>query len=115
MAVTRYIPALDNIAEPVNKTYYSTSALVEAIVRHPGTIGYAPMAMVKKTDLRVLKVDSVYPLVMNVRNGKYRMAIPLGIVHGKEPGPLALAFAEFLHGKEAERIIIQFGCMPAER
>jgi phosphate transport system substrate-binding protein len=114
MTVNRHISGFADISEPVSKTFYTTSALVEAMARHKGTVGYAPLAMVKNTDLRVLKVDGVYPLVMNVRDGKYKMVIPLGIVYGKEPGPLALEFIRFLHGKEARKIIIQFGCMPAD-
>jgi phosphate transport system substrate-binding protein len=113
--LNRLLPGFRNISNPASKTYYTTSALVEAVEKHPGAIGYAPMAMVRKARLKVLKVDGVYPLVTNVRNGRYRMVIPLGIVHGDELSPLARAFTEFLHDKVAENTIIQYGCVPARR
>lgn len=115
MAIGKYVSGFEDIEEPANKTYYTTSALVEAIERHPGTIGYAPMAMVKKTGLKVLKVDGVYPLVMNLRNGTYKMTIPLGTVYTEDADNLARAFADFLYSKDAQKIIIQFGCMPVKR
>jgi phosphate transport system substrate-binding protein len=97
------------------KTYYTASGIVEDIARHEGTIGYASMAMVKKTGLKVLKVDDVYPLTMNVRNGTYKMVIPLAIVYRGNINPLAQAFVDFLYSREAQKIIIHYGCMPASK
>jgi phosphate transport system substrate-binding protein len=113
--VTEHIPGLGNIKNPTSKTYYTASGIVEDIARHEGTIGYASMAMVKKTGLKVLKVDDVYPLTMNVRNGTYKMVIPLAIVYRGNINPLAQAFVDFLYSREAQKIIIHYGCMPASK
>jgi len=115
VVLDRNLPEFQGISSPADKTYYSTSVLVDAVERHPGAIGYAPMAMVRKRNVKVLKVDGVYPLVSNVRSGRYRMVVPLGIVHSDKLSPLARAFSEFLLGKVAENMIIQYGCVPEGR
>jgi phosphate transport system substrate-binding protein len=112
-AINEHLPGFGDIRNPVNKTYYTASGIVETIARHEGAIGHASMAMVKKTGLKVLKVDGVYPLTMNIRNGTYKMVITFAIVYRGNISPLALAFVDFLYSREAQKIIIQYGCMPA--
>ena len=115
MVLERNLPEFRSASNHVDKTYYSTSALVDAVERHPGAIGYAPASMVSKRNLKVIKVDGVYPLVSNVRSGRYRMVVPLGIVHRDKLSQVARAFSEFLLGKVAENTIIQYGCVPEGR
>jgi phosphate transport system substrate-binding protein len=112
MAVNEHLRGFGETTNPVSKTYYTASGMVEDIARHEGTIGYASMAMVKKTDLKVLKIDGVYPLTTNVRNETYKMVIPFAIVYRGDIGPLALAFVDFLYSRDAQKIITQYGCVP---
>jgi phosphate transport system substrate-binding protein len=114
-AINEHLPGFGDITSPVNKTYYTASGIVEDIARHEGAIGYATMAMVKKTGLKVLRVDGVYPLTMNVRNGTYKMVIPFAMVYRGKISNLALAFLDFLYSRDAQKIIVQYGCVPVDK
>ncbi len=115
MAVNKHLQGFGEITTPVSKTYYTASGIVEDMARHEGTIGYASMAMVKKTELKVLAVDGVYPQTTNVRNETYTIAIPFAMVYRGDMSPLALAFVDFLYSRDAQKIITQYGCTPVDK
>lgn len=99
----------------VAKIFYTTPEAVEALVNHRNTIGYGPMAMVKHTNLKVLKVDGVYPSIENIEIGKYELTVPLALVYRGEPSPLAKAFMDFIFSSEGRDIVRYYGCIPSER
>jgi phosphate transport system substrate-binding protein len=109
-----YIRGFETVKD-VSKTVYSTPEAVDVLLRHKNTIGYVPMAMVKKSGLKILKLDDVYPSVENVKNGSYKVTAPLGFVYKRKLGPLARVFVDFLYGKEARKIIREYGCVPVNR
>ncbi len=106
------LPGFKDIKAPASKTFYTTSEAIEAISRHKSTIGYAPMAAVRKTGLKILKLDGVFPSARNVKNGTYKMTVPLGVVYKGKLRPPARAFVDFLYSREARRIIRDYGCIP---
>jgi phosphate transport system substrate-binding protein len=103
-----------NIAEPAGKVFYTTQDAVEGIEEYAGTIGFVSLPVVKDTKLKVLKVDGVYPSVENVRNGKYKLVLPLGVVYKQEPQGLAKQFIDFLFSKEGQAVLTKMGVAPAK-
>lgn len=96
------------------KTIYSTPETIEAIQKHPFTIGYGPYSEIMNSELRVLKLDGVFPTIENVRNGSYKLLTPLSIVYKTEPSGLARSFLDFLFSDEGKKIILDYGAIPAE-
>ncbi len=108
----RAVPGFKDIEEPVGKVYYTTQEVVRALVGHPGSLCYVPLASIRGTGLAVMAVDSVEPTTENVRSQAYPLAVPLGLTFKGRPSPLARAFLEFLEGPEAGRVMREFGCVP---
>lgn len=114
-AFSRFIPGLRDFAAG-GKTYYSSTEAVNAVKSHKNTIGYGLMATVKKSGAKVLRINGVAPSPDNLRNGRYELSTPLGIVYRKETlSSLAAAFVEFLYSAEGRRIITEYGCLPVNR
>jgi phosphate transport system substrate-binding protein len=102
-----------DISTESSKTIYSTPDTAAAIKKHPFTIGYVPLSEIMDSDLRVLKIDGVFPTVENVRNGSYKLLTQLSIVYKTEPSGLARSFLDFLFSEEGKEIILNFGAIPA--
>jgi len=62
--------------------------------------------------LRILKVNGVYPSSENVLDGKYEITVPLGIVYKEQPKGLAKSFIDFIYSKEGQKIITRMGAIP---
>lgn len=110
-----HIPKFQNIREPVAKVYYTTPEAMQAIGEHEYTIGYVPGAMINNIDVRTIAVDGIAPSVENMRQNRYTMVTPLGIVYKDSLSPLAQAFVEFLFSPEAHEVIEEYGCLPMEK
>jgi phosphate transport system substrate-binding protein len=108
------VPGLAAIQEPQAKVAYTTAEARDTLVGHKNTFGFVPLMVALGTDLRVLSVDGVYPSAENVRNGTYKLVIPLGIVYQQEPTGLARRFVKFLYSKEAQAIISSMGAVPVD-
>ena len=112
--INNNIPGFQDIIKPVAKIIYSTPNTVSSLIRYKGTIGFLPLSMAIDKNLRILKVDGVYPSVENVLNGKYKLVVPLGIVYKEEPVKLVRKFIDFLYSEESKRIITEKGAVPAQ-
>ncbi len=112
--LNRHLPGFKDIAKPAAKVIYSTPEAVATLVRHTKTIGFLPMPMVVDTELKVLKVDGVYPSAENVRSGRYNLMISLGIAYKGELTGLAKRFVDFLYSKEGKRLIAEHGAVPEQ-
>ena len=108
------VPGFADISEPVGKIFYSTQDAVDAISEHEQTIGFLPLPSTIGTNIRVLKVDGIYPSVENVQSGKYKLAVPLAVVCKGKPKGLAKEFVDFLYSQEAQKIIIASGSVPVK-
>jgi phosphate transport system substrate-binding protein len=88
---------------------------VESLQEHEHTIGYLPLANVKGTQLRILKLDGVYPSAINIQQGRYKLAMPLALVYKNEPEGLVKVFIDFIFSKQGQKIISDFGAIPVDR
>jgi len=112
--LTERLPGLADIKEPRAKVVYSSTDARDALVGHRNTFGFLVMSVAASTDLQILRFDGVYPSAENVRNGKYKLVVPLGIVYKQEPEGLARRFVDFLYSKEARAIIADMGAVPVD-
>jgi phosphate transport system substrate-binding protein len=108
----KVIPALARIEEWAGKTIYSTPETIDTILRYPGTLGFAPLAMVRGTDLQVLKLDGVAPNEENLASGRYPAFNPFALVWKGELSGVAADFGAFLHSPRARRLITEYGAYP---
>ncbi|NOQ45802.1 MAG: hypothetical protein GQ559_03895 [Desulfobulbaceae bacterium] len=82
------------------------------LMKHRRTIGYLPISMTVDTDLRILKIDGVYPTTENVRNGKYKLVVPFAFVYRDHLTGLAKRFVDFFDSDEGQHIIKSYGVVP---
>ncbi len=108
------IPGFADISEPVGKIFYSTQDATDAVVEHKQTIGFLPLPATIGKQIKILKLNGVYPSIENVRSGKYDLTIPFAIVYKGEPKGLAKKFIEFLFSPEAKKIITVSGSVPVD-
>ena len=95
--------------KPAGKTFYSTPSAVEAITQHRYTIGYLPLSEALHNKVNILALDGVPPTMENLASGVYPLVNAFYIVSKGEPAGMAKTFIDFLYGKEAKRIIEQYG------
>jgi phosphate transport system substrate-binding protein len=107
------LPGFADINNPVAKTVYTTPATVAILVEHKNTIGFMPLPAMFGTQLKILKVNGVYPSIENIRDRKYEFVVPLGIVYKGKPGELAQKFIDFLYSKDGQKIITNMGALPS--
>jgi phosphate transport system substrate-binding protein len=108
------LPGFKNIKSFTGKIIYSTPETVETILKYKETIGYTALSIVTGTDLKVLKVDGVYPSAENVNKGSYNLVSPFGIIWKGELSGLSRKFFEFLFSPEAGKIISDNGVIPVK-
>lgn len=101
------------VKEPVAKIVYSTPKTVEVLARYKATVGFLPMSAATGTNLRVLKLDGIYPTAENVRSGRYTLAGDNGLVYKGKLDGLGKRFVDFIHNETGRRIIIESGAIPA--
>lgn len=107
-----HIPGFKEITTPAAQIYYTTPEAIEALVEHEYTLGYVPMAMIATTNLQIVKVGGISPSLENMKQGKYPMILPFGIVYKEPLKPLAKAFVNLLFSAEGRQIIGEYGCLP---
>jgi phosphate transport system substrate-binding protein len=108
--IETHIPAFKDIKKQVGQTLYSTQENIMVIGRHRHTIGYSNLAeAANQPGLFVLRLNGVFP----DREGAYKLVAPLGLVWKDEPDPAVQGFLNFLHGSEAEKIIMEHGAFSA--
>ncbi|MCJ7602602.1 MAG: substrate-binding domain-containing protein [Desulfobulbaceae bacterium] len=112
IVLNKLIPGFKNITNPTSKMIYNTPDAVKTLIKHHKTIGYLPMSMAVGTDLRIMKVDGIYPSAENVSNGTYKLVVPFALVYRKNLEGLAKRFVDFLDSDEGKRIISTYGVVP---
>jgi phosphate transport system substrate-binding protein len=109
-----HISGFQKIRESAAKVYYTTPETIQALVEHEYTIGYVPGAMIHSRNVRIVNIDGVAPSIENIRQNRYKMVTPLGIVYKEPLNPLAKAFVDFLSTPGAHEIIEEYGCLPVK-
>lgn len=112
--LNKLLPGFKNITNPTAKIIYNTPEAVRTIMKHRRTIGYLPMSMVVGTELRIMKVDGIYPSAENVSNGTYQFVVPFAFVYREELSGFAKRFVDFLDSDEGKRIIRAYGVVPEQ-
>ncbi|MCJ7615218.1 MAG: substrate-binding domain-containing protein [Desulfobacterales bacterium] len=112
IVLNKLLPGFKDIIQPRTRTIYNTPDAVAMLMRHQRTIGYLPISMTVGTNLRILKIDGVYPSAENVRNGKYKFVVPFAFVYRDNPTGLAKRFVDFLDSDEGQQIIRSYGVVP---
>ena len=79
--IDKNIPGFSDSINPKVKIIYSTPDNLDTLKEHKNTIGFLPLAMAENSGLKILKIEGVYPSPENVKSGKYRLTVPLGIVY----------------------------------
>lgn len=112
--LNKLLTGFEDTNSTVAKMIYTTPEAVKTLTEHKGTIGFVPLSMTIGTDLRILKIDGVYPSVENVSDGKYKFVTPFGIVYKGELRGLEKSFIEFLYSQDGREIITEMGTVPAK-
>jgi phosphate transport system substrate-binding protein len=112
--INKSLEGFSDIVKPVAKTVYTTPETVTKLAGYSGTIGFVPMPVEVGTELRVLKVDGVYPSIENIRNGSYKLGIPLALVCKDEPRGLSKRFVDFISSDKGKDIMMKMGMVPVE-
>jgi phosphate transport system substrate-binding protein len=113
LALNEKLPGFADVNNLTAKIVYLTPETVAALTGHERTIGYVPLPAIAGTQLRVLKIDGVYPSLENIRNGKYNLVAYFGVVYKGKPRELAQRFIDFIYNEEGQKIITAMGAMPA--
>ena len=108
------IPGFKDIVNPAAKVIYTTPEAVTALVSHSKTIGFLPLSVAKGTDLKIMKVNGIYPSAENVNDGTYAMTVPLAIVYKDEPSGLPKRFIDSLYTAQARELMCRMGAVPAQ-
>lgn len=112
IVLNKLLPGFKNIAGPTAKIIYNTPEAVKTIMKHRRTIGYVPMSMAVGTEMRILKVDGIYPSAENVSNGTYKFVVPFAFVYREDISGFAKRFVDFLDSAEGKRIVRSYGVVP---
>jgi phosphate transport system substrate-binding protein len=83
----------------------------DALEKIPGALGVITFAQLvsEKRSLRALQVDGVAPSPEALRQGRYRVSVPLYLVTSKRSSPLARAFVDFAHSGAGAAVLTRNG------
>ena len=79
-SLEKNIPGFKEIKQLAGEIIYSTPEAVRILTENKNTIGYAPLAMVKGTDLKVLRLNGIEPTQSSVQKRIYKITVSLGLV-----------------------------------
>ncbi len=107
------IPALKELNEFAGEVFYSTPEALAVVARYQNTMGYGSLSEAKAANLKIMKLEGVYPSAENVKNGSYKVTTQFALVWKGELKGLAKAFLDFLLSPEGQKIIAENGGVPA--
>lgn len=110
-SLEKNIPGFKEIEQPAGKIVYSTPEAVRILRENQNTIGYAPLAMIRETDLKVLRLNGIEPTQANVQKRIYRATVALGLVWKGRLEGLAAEFVDYLFSSQAQRVISEYGAV----
>jgi len=88
-----------------------TAAVLQEVQGNPYAIAYDSLGYVTE-DVKILKVDGVYPTTDTIKDGSYAISRPLNIVYKQstiDDSPLFTAYYNFLMSKTAQDIVAKEG------
>jgi len=91
--------------------FYSTPEAIAALDEYPYTIGYGPLAMVKKRSMRVLDFSGYTPSLYD-DGGDYPLVAPFALVWKGRLDAAHQRFVDFLFTRQARQIMRSYGVRP---
>ncbi len=112
-ALEKGLPGFKKIEHLAGLVIYNTKETIESIADYNNTIGYVSLAGAQSNDLKVFKIDGVYPSKENIQNGNYKIVMTLGFVWKGKLSGLAKNFFDFCFSLEGEKVINENEAVPA--
>jgi len=96
------------------QSYKSSGPLEKSIVATPYSIGITGISSAKLRDLKIMKLDDVYPSYENIKLGKYQLYRPLYITYNprSEKSDLVDQFIRYTNSREGRDIMRKNGTLP---
>lgn len=96
------------------QSFPSTGPLEKAIIETPYSMGITGISSAKLRDVKILKLEDVYPSFENVKAGKYQLYRPLYISYDPRSKNIneVKQFIRFCHSKEGRNIMRNNGTLP---
>lgn len=107
------VPGLSTLKKTVGQTIYSTPETYNTLNRYPFSFGYLPRSQIQEGALKMLDYEGVSASVENVRQGRYRLVVPLGVVWRGEPSGTTKQFLDFLATPSAQQTMLKMNTVPA--
>lgn len=96
------------------KSFPSSGPLEKAIIENPNAIGITGISSARLRDVKILKLENVYPSYDAVRGGQYRLYRPLYITYNPQSEKLdqVKQFISFCHSQEGRDVMRKNGTLP---
>ena len=107
------IPGVKEIKQLAGRTIYSTPETYDTLNRYEHSFGYLPASQIVKGTLTKFDYEGIAPTTENVQQGKYPLAVPLGIVWRGEPQGVAKQFIDYLFSPTAQQLMLKMNAVPA--
>ncbi|HEY5673629.1 MAG TPA: substrate-binding domain-containing protein [Malonomonas sp.] len=107
------IPELKEISQLAGRIIYSTPETYDTLNHYQYSFGYLPKSQIQKGSLMILDFAGIAASVENVQQGRYPLAVPLGIAWKGELHRTAKQFVDFLASNEAKQIMLEMSAIPA--
>lgn len=111
--LNKKLPGFSNIKKFSGATALFNQEAVQMISEHKNTIGYLAIGNIRGSDLKVVKLNGYEPTLKNIKNKKYRLITPLGLVYKGELDELSKKFLNYLKTDESKKLMNNFGIIPA--
>jgi len=97
-------------AETKNTLYLASTGIVEQMVEDtPEGFATTGFSSARKRDVKILKVNNVYPDKKTIANNKYPLRRPLFLVIPQNPKPETKRFIDFVLSKKGQQFISSQG------
>lgn len=96
------------------KSFPSSGPLEKAIIENPHAIGITGISSARLRDVKILKLENVYPSYDAVKGGQYQLYRPLYITYNPRSDKLdqVKQFISFCHSHEGREIMRKNGTLP---
>lgn len=96
------------------RSFKSSGPLEKAIIENPNAVGITGISSARLREVKILKLDNIYPSYENVEDGGYQLYRPLYITYNptSEKIDAVKQFISFCHSKEGRAIMRDNGTLP---
>ncbi|MEO0293287.1 MAG: phosphate ABC transporter substrate-binding protein [candidate division WOR-3 bacterium] len=91
----------------------SNKAVATTVAETPDAIGYIGLGYISE-EVKVLKIDGVFPNKETVQSGKYKLSRALFMYTNGEPKGIIKTFINFVLSREGQRIVEEEGFVPVK-